>query len=166
MRFVPIDDYPWYLVCDYGFVLNSDTGGILKGTRKQKTGYTDICLYDADHKPHYFLLHRLVANAFCEHPEGKNEVNHINGDKEDNRASNLEWVSREENLQHAYNTGLMPNDATPRAVKATNIETGEEMTFSSIYKAARFFNISQGNICMCCKGFRPYANGFYWEYED
>lgn len=37
---------------------------------------------------------------------------------------------------------------------------------SSIYKAARDLKISQGNICMACKGQRPHAGGFYWKYEE
>ena len=159
----PIKEYPWYLACRAGYVINSDTGHVLRGGLK-KSGYIEVTLTDTDGRPHSRLLHRIIAEAFCEKPDGADEVNHINGDKTDNRARNLEWVTRAENLRHAYETGLMPNDATPRAVKAKNMDTGEEMTFPSIYKAARFFSISQGNICMCCKGERPYANGYFWEY--
>ena len=160
----PLDEFPWYLACRYGYIINTDNGHVLQGTIK-KTGYVEVMLMDADSKPHYRLLHRLIADAFCEKREDANEVNHKNGIKTDNNADNLEWVTREENLRHAYETGLMPNNAIPRAVIAINMETGEQKTFPSIYKAARFFNISQGNICMCCKGMRPFANGFYWEYQ-
>lgn len=165
MTFSPCPDYPWYLVHRDGFLVNTDTGHILTGTRK-KTGYVEVCLRDENGGPHYQLLHRIVAKAFCERPDGSDEVNHINGDKTDNRADNLEWVTREENLRHAHDTGLMPNDATPKAVQATNMDTGEQLIFPSIYKAARFLGISQGNICMCCKNLRPYAGGYYWEYKD
>jgi hypothetical protein len=82
----------------------------------------------------------------------------------DSRVENLEWVTHGENLTHAYETGLMPNNTTPRPVVAICIESGERMWFPSIYKAARFLGISQGNICMACKGERPYAGGYYWEY--
>ena len=51
-------------------------------------------------------IHRLVAQEFCENRLGRNEVNHIDGDKLNNKAENLEWVSRSENLRHAYALGL------------------------------------------------------------
>lgn len=55
-------------------------------------------------KTHY--VHRLVADAFLDTPEPRSEINHLNGIKTDNRASNLQWCSRSENHIHAYKTGL------------------------------------------------------------
>lgn len=52
------------------------------------------------------LAHRLVAESFL-HTSDKNYVNHINGDKEDNRAINLEWCTKKENTNHAIRTGLI-----------------------------------------------------------
>lgn len=154
----------FYLVSDNGEVINARTGHVLRGSIKT-SGYREVILTNGIDKI-YPTVHRLVADAFCEKAEGHDEVNHINGDKLDNRAENLEWVDRAGNLAHAFATGLMPNDATPVAVVAKNIETGEETLFPSIYKAARFFGISQGNICMCCKGARPYASGYTWRYAN
>lgn len=48
-------------------------------------------------------IHRLVAVAFIPNPEGKAEINHIDGNKTNNCASNLEWCSRLENMRHAKN---------------------------------------------------------------
>ena len=55
------------------------------------------------------LIHRLVAQKYIPNPENKPEVNHINGDKTDNRVKNLEWVTNRENMRHAFDTGLNCN---------------------------------------------------------
>lgn len=67
-----------------------------------KNGYLSVSIGNTRR----VLVHRLVADAFKPNPEGLPQVNHINGDKRDNRADNLEWVTSAENNRHARATGL------------------------------------------------------------
>jgi len=68
-------------------------------------GYTSVALCTKNTKA-TVSVHRLVAKAFVANPRNLNEVNHINGVKNDNRACNLEWVTHSENINHAVKTGL------------------------------------------------------------
>lgn len=61
-------------------------------------------------KTYCFKIHRLVAQAFINNPEKLSTVNHINGVKDDNSVSNLEWLSVSDNVRHAFETGLSNSD--------------------------------------------------------
>lgn len=160
-----ISEYPNYSVTKGGVIFNNTTRKILK-QHKKNSGYWQVCLFDDFHKRHYVSVHRVVAAAYCDNPENKAEVNHIDGNKDNNHASNLEWVTRNENLKHAFAKGIKANDTSAKGVVGTKITTGEKVIFESIYAAAKKLRISQGNICMCCRGQRPYAGGYVWAYID
>jgi hypothetical protein len=70
-----------------------------------KDGYEKVRLLK-DGKDKTVRIHRLVAEAFIPNPEGKDTVNHIDGNKKNNHVSNLEWADRSEQLYHAYKLGL------------------------------------------------------------
>ena len=93
---------------------------------KHNRGYLSVSLCK-NGKQKMRLIHRLVAQAFIENKFNKKEINHINGNKKDNRVENLEWVTSKENTKHAIENGLKVRGEKGTFIKTKGEENGEEI---------------------------------------
>lgn len=126
-----------YQVSNLGRVRRN--GRILKARVKRK-GYLGVVLYNKSEPKHY-IIHRLVAEAFIPNHENKPQVNHIDENKTNNTAANLEWVTAKENANHGTRNSRMSHK-----IVAINRLTGDSYNFNSIRECARTLKLSSGNI--------------------
>lgn len=78
--------------------------------KSNPNGYQHLNLFISTGNAKSIDVHRAVAFAFIPNPESKREVNHINGNKADNRVDNLEWCTSKENKAHGFLTGLYKSE--------------------------------------------------------
>lgn len=134
-------------------------GRILKH-RINEHGYHMVALYKNGSAKN-MKVHRLVADAFLEKDPNRFEINHKDGDKSNNKLSNLEWCTRKENIRHSIEHGLRKPPTNKRAVRRS-----DGVVFESISDAARELNTSSGHICDALRGVIKTANGYSFEYVD
>lgn len=122
---------------------------------KSNTGYMLVNLWkDGVRKNHW--LHQLVCEAFCENPHGYKEVNHIDQNKENNCANNLEFCSRQYNMEYSH----------AKAVIGIDKITGLIVEYKSAKEAGKVLGINNSNIVKCCKGKYKSVGGFQWYYSN
>lgn len=125
-------------------------------------GYLAVVLY-AGGKTRMFFVHRLVCQAFHENPDNKPQVNHINEDKTDNRACNLEWCTCKQNINH----GTAKDRSSKNRSKSVGQYTlgGALVKFwASTMEVERQAGFYHGNISKVANGKLKQAYGFIWKY--
>lgn len=170
----PVRDFPDYTVDIYGRVFNR-SGMELKQwvtrdgycmVRLCKKGYEKSC-----------SVHRLVADAFFDGDHEGYDVNHIDGDKQNNFIGNLEWATRSENMRHAYRTNLHKTTLTDEIRKkgaqtfaeknrrpVRVLETGQ--VFGSAKECARALGCATSAISQCCHGYAKQHHGYHFAFAD
>lgn len=175
----PVVDNPMYEVSSDGQVRSIDRWVNSKSGSKQfrqgkllkihhfSSGYCYVVMQDKNR-----LVHRLVAQAFIVNPSNKPEVNHLDGNKDNNCYTNLEWATPSENIRHSYLTGL-EKPSSPEHMLNMNkaamlnvkkrvkcIETGQ--IFNSMKEAAEQLGLWKGAVYEYFNKNRP-VGGYTFE---
>lgn len=156
---------------------------ILKLTHR-KDGYINTSLLK-DKVAKKMFVHRLVAMAFIPNPNNYPDINHKDENPSNNCVENLEWCTEKYNLNYGTaierrKASFVRNESFKKA-NATKVRNGSRCAetpiegvskdgnstvyFRSICEASRETGISKGHIGECCKGIRPSAGGYYWNYK-
>ncbi len=151
----PINEYPNYAISNLGRVRNVKTGKLLRPVVGH-WGYVQVTLFNEFGSKNK-KIHRLVLEAFSNNSEDL-EINHINGNKQDNALSNLEWCTKSENIAHAYKQGLKH---APHRKRVMIVETGE--IFDSLTDCARCIEGSHENISRCLSGRLNKHKGYHFK---
>jgi hypothetical protein len=155
MRWVVVKDFPWLLVSDTGRVIR-----LARSCQRTKNGRPSdwVCIPEKElnvrpagagymsvqtkvkSKYNTLYIHRLIAHAFIPKPFGCNEVNHKDGNKQNNSIENLEWTTHSQNLLHAHATGLY----TKQPLQSSKIlEIKKRLNDGEIaYRLAKEYNVS------------------------
>jgi hypothetical protein len=111
-----------------------------------------------------FALHRLVAMAFIENVENKEQVNHLDGNKLNNAVANLEWCTCQENQIHKFKTGLGNNFT--RKIIQYDLNMNAIKMFNSIVQASNELNIGKANISGVLTNRNKTSGGFVFKYAE
>ena len=133
---------------------NTGKEGIMK-PQDNGDGYLFVQLCK-DGKVKNCRINRLVAMAFLPNPNNLPEVNHKDENTKNNRVDNLEWCTRQYNVDYSLSKAVIGIDKV----------SGLILEFPSTREAERQTGISKGNICDCLKGRVKSAGGFYWHYAS
>lgn len=143
-----IDDkvFEGYKITEDGVVISykGKTPKVLK-LQEDRDGYYKVELYN-NHKHKKYFVHRLVAMQYLPNPENKPQINHKNGNKKDNRVENLEWVTRSENAQKAYDNGQQIALGKPKLTREQVLEIRENKDNLNREQLAKRYNVSCGCI--------------------
>ena len=158
-----------YSVCSTGRIRRN--GASKDKAVRNRNSYLSVDLY-RNGKRSTKQVARLVAEAFVPNPDNKPEVNHKDGDKYNNDVSNLEWVTKKENVRHAWKNGLMRPSYGMRGKSNPNagrkgrpfriVETGE--VFGTLKECEEKINGNSRHINDCLKGRQTTHRGYHFEY--
>lgn len=166
----------YYEVSNWGKIRSLDRTIVFKDGRKRKfygkiltisaqnnSGYNTVGLHIKG-KSKTFLLHRIVAEAFVPNPLGLDEVNHKDENKRNNTASNLEWCTHAENVNHG-NEIERGADKQRRSFRQLDLNGNLIRVWKGFKQMQRETGFQRKSVYDCCVGKRGSYKGYKWEYE-
>lgn len=153
-----MDSDKMYFVSNLGRFKNS-SGVVMENYKTNPDGYIRVYIYNKT-----YSLHRLIGLAFLENPENKVHVNHIDGNKVNNKLENLEWATCPENNLHKFIIGL--GNSYTRKIGQYDLDGNFIKEFPSIVSASKELNMSKSNIRGVLINYRKTAKGYIWKYLD
>lgn len=149
-----LENYSKYRIYKDGRVLSIYSNKFMR-PQITKDGYYKVSLIGDDGVRKTLSVHRLVSSAYIPNLESKETVNHKDGDKDNNHRDNLEWATRSEQTQHAWDNNLIKNlekrkqgirSKQGKPVKCLN--TGE--VFNCLMAACEKYRIKKSNLSSVC----------------
>ena len=171
--------YEWlYQVSNFGKILSTkrkNTKWWILRPWSNPQGYEIASIY-LNWVQKYYTVHRLVALAFIPQEEWKDQVNHKDGNKKNNRVDNLEWCTMSENLKHSFRVlgrkvcktwtwKFWSLHHNAKAIEQYSLEWEFIRSFWAIAEAARETWIDRTSIWSCCKYWYDKAWWYIWKYK-
>lgn len=158
----------FYQVSNLGNIKNKKNGKKLK-LEKTKKGYLRVQL-SKNNIGKKFLVHRLVALTFFNNYNDNLQVNHKDGNKENNCINNLEFVTQEQNMRHAFDNNLIKRkkgkeNNKSKKVNQYDLNGNFIKLWYCIHDIERELGLKNYNISACCKKKRKTCGGYIWKYE-
>jgi len=143
----PIKDFPRYEVSIYGHIRNIVTGKAIK-PHINRLGYAQVSLYKTRKFPHTKTVHRLVMSTFKGYRH--TEINHKDGNKANSKLKNLEYTTKQQNMDHAKKLGLIAKGSTIFTCKLTEKKVREIRKLSKLkvrqIDIAKRFGIDRSHV--------------------
>lgn len=170
MAWKTIPDFEIYEANQYGQIRNKKTSHVLKPKNTKCSDYLLAPLYK-NGKQHYISIHRIIAKLFVPNPSNLPCVNHKDENKQNNCASNLEWVTYKQNNNYGtrnkriskHNAGKKYSGVNRTGIKVIARKNGKTYFFKSQRECARKLNLHSSSVNRVVNGTLRSTKGFVIE---